>query len=69
MNSGEPSPPHEEDQGSDLTLNLGAEKLKVHRHERLAYTELPKKKSVSGRLAAGKAAYLRAKYYWVLWRS
>jgi len=69
MNPDEPGPSNDDGPGCNNILNANAGKLEVYRRERLAYTDVPQKNSVSRRRAAGKAAYLKAIYYWVLWRS
>ena len=65
MNSAQAGPPDDGDDGYDAVLNSSAAKLDVYRHERLAYTETPVKRSSPGRNTTRKSALLKAMYYWV----
>lgn len=66
MNSEEPDSP-DDDHCSDTRLNLSAAKLDVFRHERLIYTEPPKKISRPRRKISKRAdAMLKAMAAWAL---
>lgn len=61
-------PGDDDDHCCDTALNLSAAKLDVYRYERLAYTEPPRKSSVSRPIFKRVFAALRAMCKWVLSR-
>jgi len=60
-----PGQPKDDDHCSDTRLIFSAAKLDVYRHERLAYTEPPKKISEPRRILK-RAALLKAMAAWAL---
>jgi hypothetical protein len=67
VNSSEPGLPDDDEHWCDTRLNLSAAKLDVFRHERLAYTEPPKKRSRPRRKISKRAdAVLKAMAAWAL---
>jgi hypothetical protein len=60
-----PGQPHDDDHCCDTRLIFSAAKLDVYRHERLAYTEPPKKASQK-RMVSKRAALLKAMAAWAL---
>jgi len=66
VNSSEPDPQNDDDHCCDSHLNFSAAKLDVYRHERLAYTEPPQKRSAPRPVSKRKAALLKAMAAWAL---
>ena len=67
MHSDEPDLPDDDDHWCDTQLNVSAAKLDVYRHERLAYTEPPKKISRPRRKMSKRTeAVLKAMATWAL---
>lgn len=62
----EPGQPNDGDHGCDRHLIFSAAKLDVYRHERLAYTEPPRKNPASQPNSKGRAAMLKAMAAWAL---
>ena len=62
----EPGQPNDDDHCCDTQLIFSAAKLEVYRHERLAYTEPPRKNPRSRPQGRGRAAMLKAMAAWVL---
>jgi hypothetical protein len=65
VNSSE-SEPQNDDDCCDSHLNFSAAKLDVYRHERLAYTEPPRKRSVPRQKSRRAADLLKAMAAWAL---
>jgi hypothetical protein len=63
MNPAQPGPT-DDDHCYDTALNLSAAKLDVYKHERLAYTEIPMKRTKPPK----RKAFLKAMYHWVMSR-
>jgi hypothetical protein len=66
VNSSDLEPKNDDDHCCDSHLNFSAAKLDVYRHERLANTEPPQKRSASRRASKRSAALLRAMAAWAL---
>lgn len=64
MNSAPPGP-NDDDHCYDVTLHFSAAKLDVYKHERLAYTEIPIKRSKCRKLFRRTRSALKALYHWL----
>ena len=65
MNSAQTGPANDDDDCYDVTVNSAAANLDVLKKERLAYTEIPVKKTRPEQRSTRKSALLEAMYYWV----
>jgi hypothetical protein len=66
MNSSEPGQPNDDEHCCDTKLNFSAAKLDVYRHERLAYTEPPRRCPRPLPIFARASAATRAMCAWLL---